>query len=127
VRWFGLFLAVVGAFAYLLCLTYQSTVESQTKLVQVVKGEELIGRPQKVLLGENAKIVKGTGPDESIFVDHESKYVPFSQLQSVYGLAKVGAIAVCILGCVGYGFETWRKRTSEILRGIDPEKLRDFS
>jgi hypothetical protein len=124
-RWIGVGIGVLGIILFLVALSLEQTKASQTVLVQYVKGSELIGRPQKVLLDKGSKRVKGTGPDNSFFVEIDSTSTPFSNLQSIFALTKFGALVICALGFVGYIFESWRQKTAMILAGIPAEKLLD--
>jgi hypothetical protein len=126
-RWVGVAIAILGVFTLLLTITYQSTVESESTMIQRVRGRELVGQPVRAILTSESKVVKGTGPNKSKFVEIDSKYLVLDDTRPVFGLAKAGSFALMAIGVAGYMFETWRIRTRTILKGIAPDKLVDLS
>ncbi len=121
-RWLGIMISVFGGLLFVSSYAFQQTIEAQGVLCQVVEGERLIGSPVHLLLAPDTEFVKGTGPDESRFI--EKSKGPFRSVEALTpmtALAKIGALVMLALGVVGYQFEKWRHRTGAILTGRSPD------
>lgn len=88
--------------------------EGTLPLVQFVDKEDVVSTPMRTVLPPGTTFVKGTGTDGAKFVDIHSEASKYISVPRYLGLAKLGALALCLLGAIGFGFERWREKTKKI-------------
>jgi len=109
-KWLGIFVIVFGFFFYVAITAFERSLP----LVQFVDKDQVVSSPMHIMLPPGTQFIKGTGEKGAKFVDIRSdaaKYVPTAKY---LGLAKLGGLALCVLGAVGFAFEYQREKAKRI-------------
>jgi hypothetical protein len=108
---------VLGLVVYAASMAMEQKFKSESTLVQLVQGENVVSEPFLAIVPVEVCFVKGSGKQGSKFVKTEDKVTPTKSLLQIASLAKIGGILMTIFGGVGMMFERWRMKTGAILRG----------
>ncbi len=109
-------LAVLGIFGLVLAQFVDVSVRRSATLVQLIDPQKkLVGTPIFIYTPDNAPFVKGTGPGGSKFlpaqvVKSSPTYVVVDPFLGIIYAAKIGSALVCLLGGLGWWFETRLQR-----------------
>lgn len=106
-KWVGILVIIFGFLFYVGVTAFERSLP----LVQFVVGEQVASEPMHILLPPNTQFVKGTGSNGAKFVDIHSDAANYIAIAKYLGLAKLGGLAMCVLGAVGFAFERWREKT----------------
>jgi hypothetical protein len=124
-RWLGLFLFFVGIGMFLVSFTFDSSFKEGATLVQVVEGENLIGKPVRLKFETTPVFVKGTGPEGSKFIEkavlQKTAFVPIEIYRTFTAMGKIASLVMIAIGFAGFIFESWCRRTGRILTGVSPD------
>lgn len=105
-KWLGILAIVFGALLFCSLTAFEKSLP----LVQFVEEEQVVSEPMHLVLPQGTQFIKGNGKNGARFVDIHSEAVNYIPTAKFLGLSKLGGLAICILGAVGFTFERMRER-----------------
>ena len=109
-KWIGILVIVLGFISFVGLTAFEGSLP----LIQFVDKEEVASTPMRIILPPGTQFIKGTGQDGAKFVDIHSDAIKYKDMPRYLGLAKLGSLALCVLGAVGFAFERQREKMKRI-------------